>query len=115
MSEIDVTNPQVEQIMAIPPALLEAIHNGELDALSATARVQLAYLMEKATIRCATDASVSPSATASIMEVLRKISASGKDVSDSDGGPQVVINITRRKDSDDAITIEGSSKPAIEA
>lgn len=35
-----------------------------------------------------------------------------KDEQAAGGGPQVVINITRAKDAEDAVTIEGSSTPA---
>jgi len=111
---INPDNAAVAKLMAIPPALLEEIASGNEAALSGTARVQLAYIMEQVTQRCV-DPSTSPAAVASIMEVLRKMASSGKTDADKSAGPSVVINITRAKDRDEEpITIEGVSTPVFE-
>lgn len=109
---IDPDNKAVAKLMAIPPALLEEIANGNEEALAGTARVQLAYIMESMTMRCV-DPQTSPSAVASIMEVLRKMAVNGKGEDAGSGGPQVVINITRAKDRAEGITIEGNSVEAL--
>lgn len=105
---MDTKNPAVAKTLAIPPALLEEIAAGNEEALSGTARVQLAYIMEAMTHKCV-DPSTSPSAVASIMEVLRKMASGSKGDADKSAGPGVVINITRAKDRDDAITIDGTA------
>jgi hypothetical protein len=102
---IDPEDEAYGKHLRIPPALLEEIAGGSEDALAGAARVQLAYIMEQITLRCV-DKNTSPSAVASVMEVLRKMSTSQKEAAAS-GGPGVVINITRAKDREDAgITIE---------
>lgn len=54
---------------------------------------------------------INPQARIEFQKLLNKMGKlESVDSSDGAGGPQVVINITRAKDHDDAITIEG--KPA---
>ena len=107
---IDPENKAVAKHLDIPPALLEEIAMGNEEALSGAARVQLAFIMERMTHRCV-DPSTSPSAVASIMEVLRKMSAGKNGDADKLTGPQVVINITRAKDREDApVVIEGTAE-----
>lgn len=104
---LDTENKAVAKAMDIPPALLEEILNGNEDALSGVARVQLTYLMEKMTHRCA-DPNTSPNAVASIMEILRKMAQGNKSAGEQ-GGPQVVINISRARDNADKVLIEGQA------
>jgi len=104
---LDPDNKAVAKALAIPPALLEEINAGNEEALSGLARAQLAFLMERMTMRCL-DPNVSPAAMSSFLEILRKMSV-GKNEAQSLGGPQVVINITRAKDRDDSVTIEGQT------
>ena len=112
---IDPENKAYSKHLAIPPTLLEEIAKGSEEALAGAARVQLAYIMEQMTVRCV-DGSTSPSAVASVMEVLRKMSTSSKDAGNNSAGPGVVINITRAKDrSDDGITIEGRANKLVES
>ena len=107
---LDPDNPSVADALAIPPKLLHEINSGNEEALSGAARVQLAYIMERMAQRCV-DPQTSPSAVASIMEVLRKMATSQKDNANKSSGPEVIINITRARDRDDeGIVIEG--KPA---
>ena len=103
MSEIEKAKADM---MRIPRKLLEEIAEGDEAALSGTARVQLAFIMEQMTMRCV-DPATSPTAIASIMEVLRKISQ-GQKAEGPAGGPQVVINISRARDRSEGITIEGN-------
>lgn len=105
---IDPSNKAVAEMMEIPPALLEEVLNGNEEALSGIARVQLTYIMEKMTQRCV-DPSTSPSAVASVMEILRKMAMTNKDDANKSGGPQVVINITRAKDHAGDLSISGNT------
>jgi len=105
---IDPDNKAVANILAIPPTLLSEIAEGNEEALSGTARVQLAYIMETMTRRCV-DPATSPSAVASIMEVLRKMSSGKAGDADKSGEPRVVINITRAKEKHESVTIEGNA------
>ena len=102
---LDRDNKAVSAAMDISPRLLEEIIDGNDAALAGVARVQLTYLMEKMTHRCA-DPNTSPAAVASIMEILRKMAA-GNKVESGGGGPKVVINISRAKDNPDNISIAG--------
>lgn len=104
---LDLDNKAVAKAMEIPPALLQEILDGNEQALSGVARVQLTYLMEKMTQRCA-DPNTSPAAVASIMEILRKMSTSNKSA-ESGTGPQVVINISRAVEREETVTIEGQA------
>lgn len=117
----DIENKAVAQRLAIPPALLEEIADGNEEALTGAARVQLAYIMEHMTHRCV-DPATSPSAVGGIMEVLRKMSQGQKVDANLTGGPQVVINITRARDrenqeSREVVVIEGKSTeiPALDS
>ena len=105
---IDPSNPNVAALLEIPPAVLQEIAEGSEEALAGTARVQLAFIMERMTMRCV-DPATSPAAIASIMEVLRKMAAQQKDAGVGAGGPQVVINISRAAEND-GLTIEGVAK-----
>lgn len=114
---LDRENDAVAKALSIPPALLQEILEGNDDALSGLARVQLAYLMEKLTERCA-DPSTSVNGAASVMEILRKMAAGEKGgMGSGDNQPQVIINITRARDraGSDAIEINSAPTPPLEA
>jgi hypothetical protein len=104
-------NQAVDKALSIPPALLQEIMEGNDEALVGLARVQLAYLMERMTERCA-DPTTSVNGVASIMEILRKLASGNPAGGDVGTGPQVVINISRARDrsESDAITIQGSAR-----
>lgn len=106
---LDRDNQAVNKALSIPPALLQEILDGNDEALAGVARVQLAYLMERMTERCA-DPATSVNGVASIMEILRKLAAGNREGGEHSGGPQVVINISRARDRNDAVTIEGAAR-----
>lgn len=56
---------------------------------------------------------INPATRIEFQKLLNKMGKLEPDpkATQSDGGPQVVINITRAKDHDDAITIEGTAQP----
>lgn len=105
----NLNNPAVYDKLTLSPKLLEEIGLGNDEALAGVARTQLAVVMEHMALRCL-DPSTAPSAVASILEVLRKLSLGTKPDPSAQSAPQVVINITRTKDSDEKLVIDGSAE-----
>ena len=105
---LDIDNKAVAKAMDIPPTLLQAIHDGDTEALSGVARTQLAFLMETMTKRCA-DPDMPAGVVNGFLEILRKMATTDKSAGDGGGtGPKVVINISRAKDREEKIVIDGT-------
>lgn len=106
---MDLNDKAISRFTRIPPALLEAIHDGDPGALEGLARAQLVHLMEH-TLNRATEPDAPAQLVTGTMELLRKIGAPHKSDSPGGGQPQVVINISRAKDRSEQVVIEGEAQ-----